>query len=171
MESGASTPNKHEMGNAEAAPTAIEATNPLDKGQKELSDEFNTKLKLENQNEESDEVNYSSSSDYSDVEEKEEPMIVNPQPPRPTTTGGSRRLFVCNLAYQVKKSDIKEFFQEVGQVVDVKFAMGPDGSFRGFGHILFASHEEAQKALGFHCRIFFGREIRLDMALERSKIR
>ncbi|KAF8100010.1 hypothetical protein N665_0233s0012, partial [Sinapis alba] len=136
---------------AEAAPTAIEATNPLDK--------------------ESDEVDYSSSLDYSDAEEEEEPMIVNLQPPRPTTTGRSRTLFVCNLVLQVKKSDIKEFFQEAGQVVDVKFAMGPDGSFRGFGHILFASHEEAQKALGFHCRIFFGREIRLDMAVESSQSR
>lgn len=39
----------------------------------------------------------------------------------------------------------KEFFQEAGEVVDVKFGMGrDDGSFRGFGHILFASPVEAQ---------------------------
>lgn len=55
-------------------------------GQRELSDEFNTKLNLENQNEESDEkmhmeADYSSSSDSSsddsDSEEEEGPMIVN----------------------------------------------------------------------------------------------
>ncbi|KAF2607098.1 hypothetical protein F2Q68_00045959 [Brassica cretica] len=124
--------------------------------QRKLSDEFNTKLNLENQNEESDEkmhmeADYSSSSDSSsddsDSEEEEGPMIVNPQPqpPRSTTTGGSRTLFAGNLALQVKKSDIKEFFQEAGEVVDVKFGMGrDDGSFRGFGHILFASPVEAQ---------------------------
>ncbi|XP_022560391.1 nucleolin 1 [Brassica napus] len=170
---------------AEAAPTAIEATNPLNEGQRELSDEFNTKLNLENQNEESDEkmhmeADYSSSSDSSsddsDSEEEEGPMIVNPQPqpqpPRSTTTGGSRTLFAGNLALQVKKSDIKEFFREAGEVVDVKFGMGrDDGSFRGFGHILFASPVEAQMALGFQGRTLLGRQIRLDMALESSETR
>ncbi|KAL0701020.1 hypothetical protein Bca4012_057142 [Brassica carinata] len=163
---------------AVAAPAAIEATNPLNEGPRELSDEFNTKLNLENQNEESDEKMHveadgSSSSDDSNDEEEEEP-IVNPQPPRPTTTGGSRTLFVANLAFNVKKSDIKEFFQEAGEVVDVKFAMGPDDcSFRGFGHILFASPEEAQnvRALGFHRRTLLGREICLDMVPESSQIR
>ncbi|XP_056846262.1 nucleolin 1-like isoform X2 [Raphanus sativus] len=155
---------------AEAAPTAIEATNPLNEGQRELSDEFNTKLNLDNQNEASDEkmlmeADYSSSSDDSS-ESEEEPMIVNP--PRSTTTGGSRTLFAGNLALQVKKSDIEEFFQEAGQVVDVKFSTGPDGSCRGFSHILFSSPEEAQNALGFQGRTLLGRPIRLDMALERS---
>ncbi|KAL0801093.1 hypothetical protein Bca101_056269 [Brassica carinata] len=177
---------------AVAAPAAIEATNPLNEGTttctqidlsdamspRELSDEFDTKLNLENQNEESDEKMHveaddSSSSDDSNDEEEEEP-IVNPQPPRPTTTGGSRTLFVANLAFNVKKSDIKEFFQEAGEVVDVKFAMGPDDcSFRGFGHILFASPEEAQnvRAPGFHRRTLLGREICLDMVPESSQIR
>lgn len=50
-------------------------------GQRELSDEFNTKLNLDNQNEASDEkmlmeADYSSSSDDSS-ESEEEPMIVN----------------------------------------------------------------------------------------------
>ncbi|CDY36208.1 BnaC06g27520D [Brassica napus] len=152
-------------------------------GQRELSDEFNTKLNLENQNEESDEkmhmeADYSSSSDSSsddsDSEEEEGPMIPQPQPqpPRSTTTGGSRTLFAGNLALQVKKSDIKEFFREAGEVVDVKFGMGrDDGSFRGFGHILFASPVEAQMALGFQGRTLLGRQIRLDMALESSETR
>nr|VDD63623.1 unnamed protein product [Brassica oleracea] len=83
-------------------------------GQRELSDEFNTKLNLENQNEESDEkmhmeADYSSSSDSSsddsDSEEEEGPQ-PQPQPPRSTTTGGSRTLFAGNLALQVKKSDM-----------------------------------------------------------------
>uniref|UniRef100_A0A0D3CYF0 RRM domain-containing protein n=1 Tax=Brassica oleracea var. oleracea TaxID=109376 RepID=A0A0D3CYF0_BRAOL len=152
-------------------------------GQRELSDEFNTKLNLENQNEESDEkmhmkADYSSSSDSSsddsDSEEEEGPVNPQPQPqpPRSTTTGGSRTLFAGNLALQVKKSDIKEFFQEAGEVVDVKFGMGrDDGSFRGFGHILFASPVEAQMALGFQGRTLLGRQIRLYMALESSETR
>lgn len=53
-------------------------------GQRELSDEFNTKLNLDNQNEASDEkmhmdADYSSSSDDSDsdAEEEEELVIVS----------------------------------------------------------------------------------------------
>ncbi|KAF2595122.1 hypothetical protein F2Q70_00044990, partial [Brassica cretica] len=65
----------------------------------------------------------------------------------------------------------KEFFQEAGEVVDVKFGMGrDDGSFRGFGHILFASPVEAQMALGFQGRTLLGRQIRLDMALESASV-
>jgi len=40
----------------------------------------------------------------------------------------------------------ENFFKEAGEVVDVRFSTNrDDGSFRGFGHVEFASSEEAQK--------------------------
>lgn len=40
----------------------------------------------------------------------------------------------------------ENFFKEAGEVVDVRFSTSrDDGSFRGFGHVEFASAEEAQK--------------------------
>lgn len=44
----------------------------------------------------------------------------------------------------------ENFFKEVGEVVDVRFSTNrDDGSFRGFGHVEFASSEEAQKVRVF----------------------
>lgn len=43
----------------------------------------------------------------------------------------------------------KEFFKEVGEVVDVRLATFEDGALRGFGHVEFASPEAAQKVFIF----------------------
>ncbi|KAF2609467.1 hypothetical protein F2Q68_00045963 [Brassica cretica] len=118
-------------------------------GQRELSDEFNTKLNLENQNEESDEkmhmkADYSSSSDSSsddsDSEEKRRGPLIHSHSHQDLLLLEEQEHFLLAIL----RSN-KEFFQEAGEVVDVKFGMGrDDGSFRGFGHILFASPVEAQ---------------------------
>ncbi|XP_024005852.1 nucleolin 1 [Eutrema salsugineum] len=130
----------------EAVPAVIEATTkPLNKVS---SDDLETKVNLESQNKESEE------------------MPKEPQPPKPTTTGGSRTLFVSNLPFQVEKSDIEFFFKEAGEVVDVRLAMPEDdGIFRGFGFVDFASSEEAERALEFHGRPLLGREIILQLHL------
>ena len=39
----------------------------------------------------------------------------------------------------------KEFFKDAGEVVDVRFSYEPDGRFKGFGHVEFATAEAAQK--------------------------
>lgn len=41
----------------------------------------------------------------------------------------------------------ENFFKSAGEVVDVRFATGQDDSFRGFGHVEFATAEAAQKVL------------------------
>lgn len=42
--------------------------------------------------------------------------------------------------------DRENFFKDCGEVVDVRFATRPeDGSFKGFGHVEFATVEAAQK--------------------------
>ena len=38
-----------------------------------------------------------------------------------------------------------EFFKNVGQVVDVRLSSDADGNFKGYGHVEFATAEEAQK--------------------------
>lgn len=39
----------------------------------------------------------------------------------------------------------KQFFQEAGEVVDIRFSTFEDGNFRGFGHVEFATAEAAKK--------------------------
>ena len=40
-----------------------------------------------------------------------------------------------------------DFFKEAGEVVAVRLAAGEDGRSRGFGHVDFASAEDAQKVM------------------------
>ena len=53
-----------------------------------------------------------------------------------------------NYCYVVSLTIIffsENFFKSAGEVVDVRFAMGQDNSFRGFGHVEFATAEAAAK--------------------------
>jgi len=43
----------------------------------------------------------------------------------------------------------ENFFKEAGEVVDVRLSSFDDGSFKGYGHIEFASPEEAQKVSSY----------------------
>lgn len=44
----------------------------------------------------------------------------------------------------------ENFFKDAGEVVDVRFAMSEDNSFRGFGHVEFATTEAAEKVISSH---------------------
>lgn len=44
-----------------------------------------------------------------------------------------------------------EFFKNAGEVVDVRLATDQEGNFRGFGHVEFASAEDAKKVMIFIC--------------------
>ncbi|CAD5196313.1 unnamed protein product [Musa acuminata subsp. malaccensis] len=85
-----------------------------------------------------------------------------------TQTTGSRTIFVGNLSYNVEQDDVSEFFKVAGEVVDVRMARADDGSFKGFGHVEFATEEAVQKALEMNGQELFGRAVRLDVARERG---
>ncbi|KAL0723003.1 hypothetical protein Bca4012_037602 [Brassica carinata] len=178
----------------EAAPAAIKATKPLKKG---IKLELFAKIvpakktvvfsfvpsKADTKTAKKDNSSDDSDSDESESEDEEEtPKKKNSgvemadteqkQPKTPSTpaTGGSKTLFVANLSFNVERSDVENFFKDAGEVVDVRFATNKeDGSFRGFGHVEFATAEQAQKALELHGTSMLGRDIRLDVAQERGE--
>lgn len=39
----------------------------------------------------------------------------------------------------------EQFFKDAGEIVDIRFASNPEGHFKGFGHVEFATVEAAQK--------------------------
>ncbi|CAL9216299.1 unnamed protein product [Arabidopsis halleri] len=86
----------------------------------------------------------------------------------PSSTGGTKTLFMGNLACNVEKSDIEKFFETAGRVVDVILVTSKkDGSFMNYGYAEFSSSEEAQKALvEFQCKELLGRKIRLDVSVD-----
>ncbi|KAL8153779.1 hypothetical protein V2J09_011539 [Rumex salicifolius] len=85
-----------------------------------------------------------------------------------TSEGGSKTLFVGNLSFNVEQADVEAFFKDVGEIVEVRFASAPDGTFKGFGHVEFATCEEAQKALEMNGMDLSGRPVKLDLARERG---
>ncbi|XP_013708070.1 nucleolin 2 isoform X6 [Brassica napus] len=105
--------------------------------------------------------------EMAEAEQKSEAKQVKTQTTqRPTTQarGGSTTLFAGNLPFQIEKSDIEDFFKEVGGIVDVRFASDSDGRLKGYGHFEFASVEAAQKALNLNGKQLLGRTIRLSDA-------
>jgi nucleolin len=83
-------------------------------------------------------------------------------------SAGSKTIFVGNLSYSVDREQVKQFFEEAGEVVDVRLSTFEDGSMKGYGHVEFATAEAAQKALEFANHDLMGRPVRVDIAVERG---
>lgn len=56
-------------------------------------------------------------------------------------------VLVLEVTLMISFNFSENFFKPAGEVVDVRFATGQDDSFRGFGHVEFATAEAAQKVL------------------------
>lgn len=91
-----------------------------------------------------------------------------PATPRVETTG-SKTLFLGNLCFSIERTDVEEFFKDAGELVDIRFAMNEDDTFRGFGYIEFATVEAAEKALReLNGKHLLGRRVRLDFNREKG---
>ncbi|KAM0872250.1 hypothetical protein ACQ4PT_038838 [Festuca glaucescens] len=80
----------------------------------------------------------------------------------------SKTVFVGNLSYNVDKEQVKQFFQEAGEIIDIRVAAFEDGSSKGFAHVEFATTEAAQKACELNGHDLMGRPVRLNFAQERG---
>ncbi|CAN6675248.1 unnamed protein product [Malus baccata var. baccata] len=118
----------------------------------------------------SDEDMEDTGSDGSEEEVSSDKEEDDEQPKTPkTAVTTSKTLFVGNLNFRIEEHDVKNFFKDAGEVVDVRFASDPEGKFKGFGHVEFATAEEAKKALEFNGLELLGRDVRLDLARERGE--
>lgn len=81
---------------------------------------------------------------------------------------GTKRLFVGNLPSELIKDDLFEFFKKAGEVIEVQLAAKEDGSFRGFGHVMFATGADADRALEMNGQMFLGRRLIVDWAHGRG---
>ncbi|CAN8288486.1 unnamed protein product [Cochlearia groenlandica] len=158
---------------------AASASSSSDSSSEEESEEEKPvakKAKAAKKESSSDESSEEESEDEKETPKKKvQAMLIcsylkSPKTPSTPAAGGQKTLFAANLSFQIERADVENFFKEAGQVVDVRFATSrDDGTFRGFGHVEFASAEEAQKALEMNGRPLLGRDIRLDLAQERGE--
>jgi nucleolin len=74
-----------------------------------------------------------------------------------------------NIPFGADFEQVKQFFADTAEVVDVRLGVHEDGHPKGFGHVEFATAEGAEKALNeMNGQDFNGRAVRLDIAAERG---
>ncbi|KAI7850351.1 hypothetical protein BDC45DRAFT_409064, partial [Circinella umbellata] len=79
----------------------------------------------------------------------------------PNTIRG-RQLFVGNLPFHCQWQDVKDLFRNAGNILRADVVQGPDGRSRGFGTVLFATYEDAKKAMAMYDGFeFHGRQLRV----------
>ncbi|CAG9334610.1 unnamed protein product [Blepharisma stoltei] len=76
-------------------------------------------------------------------------------------TGPVTEIFVGNLSYQTKSSDLDNFFSRCGEVSSVKLLYTSDGNPKGIANVSFTNIESTNKALELNGAIFMGRNLRV----------
>ncbi len=82
-----------------------------------------------------------------------------------------RKLFIANLPWSLRGKDLKEIFQEYGEVVYAKVILDRDTKkSKGFGFVEFANPEDAKKAVEeMNEAEINGRTIKVDFAVEKEQ--
>jgi RNA recognition motif-containing protein len=67
---------------------------------------------------------------------------------RTSATGEGREVYIRNIDFQAKESDLREIFGKYGKIEKVRLPPGPKkGTHKGFGFIIFATKEDADASL------------------------
>ncbi|KAI8148642.1 hypothetical protein BJV82DRAFT_664000 [Fennellomyces sp. T-0311] len=89
-------------------------------------------------------------------------MVENMRANSAEIVPGGRQLFVGNLPFHCQWQDVKDLFRNAGNILRADVVQGPDGRSRGFGTVLFATHEDAKKAMAMYDGFeFHGRQLRV----------
>lgn len=63
------------------------------------------------------------------------------------SSSACRNLFVGNLPFHCQWQDLKDLFRQAGTIMRADVALGPDGRSRGFGTVVFATEQDAERAV------------------------
>lgn len=81
-----------------------------------------------------------------------------------------KKLYVGNLAYSVTEADLESKFGEFGSIESVNIIIDrATGNSKGFGFIEFQTADQAQSACSLDGTDFGGRNLRVNVARERSE--
>ncbi|KAI3936213.1 hypothetical protein MKW92_043565 [Papaver armeniacum] len=81
-------------------------------------------------------------------------------------TGASRTLCLKNVPLSIDKSHVIDFFENVGDIADVRFSYDEHGTFRGIVHVEFATEEAAEEAVKWNGRDLKGCPVELGIVRE-----
>jgi RNA recognition motif-containing protein len=96
-------------------------------------------------------------------ERKPLPRIESPRQPVPA---GSVEIYVGNLSYDLTDESLKALFAEYGTVVSARVVLNRfNGKSKGFGFVVMANREEAEKAIAAYSeKEYMGRKMRVNEA-------
>lgn len=63
---------------------------------------------------------------------------------------GSDTLFCGNLKFEATEDDLRQLFESVGEVRDIRIAKNENGESRGFAHVQYMSPADAKEALSLN---------------------
>lgn len=79
------------------------------------------------------------------------------------------KIYVGNLSYKVTEPQLKEYFEQFGEITDVKLITDYNtGQSKGFGFITYSSTDEMEKALEKNGEELEGRKLFVNKAREKS---
>jgi len=92
----------------------------------------------------------------------------NQQPQRSNYSGDRHTIFVGNLGFKTSEQNLRKFFADCGNVVDVRIAKNEEGRSKGFCHVDFDAAESVETAKGKAGQELDGRELRVDASTPRQ---
>jgi len=89
------------------------------------------------------------------------------RPPR-AAQDNSTTIFVGSLSYNSTEDSIRSFFGTCGDIKGVRIALDEEGNIKGFAHVEFFASDAAEKATQLNGADLDGRNIKVDMAGNKS---
>eukprot|EP00300_Choanocystis_sp_HF-7_P002813 c12135_g1_i1.p1 GENE.c12135_g1_i1~~c12135_g1_i1.p1 ORF type:complete len:341 (+),score=35.56 c12135_g1_i1:73-1023(+) len=91
-----------------------------------------------------------------------------PPEPLPIPTSPPFIAFVGNISFQVQENDLRDYFQELCQVEQVRIVRDVERRSKGFGYVHFVDRESLELALTANGVDFQGRSLKVDVASQRD---
>lgn len=80
-----------------------------------------------------------------------------------------KKVYVSNLNYSITKDELRDFFSQCGEVLDISIPVDRDsGRSRGFAFVEFADEQNIQAAMQLAGQELKGRNVNVSEAKERS---
>merc|ERR1719491_533693 len=96
------------------------------------------------------------------MEDNEVNDDLPPPPPPPPVVEGNK-LYIGNIPWTLQDQDLREAFEQYGNVSSCEVVMDLNGRSRGFAFVTFDTREEAGAAIeGLNNQFMDGRELRVD---------
>ncbi|KAF9429606.1 hypothetical protein BGZ94_010136 [Podila epigama] len=113
-----------------------------------LAGEIGANLTITAESKSTEDVDVAANTEREESGPGEEPSQHRPNSVNTPVSNG-KTVYVANIPFRVKWQDLKDFFRGAGNVIRADVAMSLDKRSRGFGSVIFATEEEAKKAIGF----------------------